>query len=68
MLVTINRVSSGSCIWCCPTTGDAVDASFTDGLKGTLCRKHFWEALKSRSEELPPRVDSRESTGKSPSA
>jgi len=68
MLVTINKLTSGTCIWCCHKTNDAVDASFKDGLKGTLCRKHFWEALKSRSEEQPQRGEPREPAGKVPSA
>ena len=25
---------------------------FQDGLTGFLCRKHFWEALKARSEQI----------------
>lgn len=68
MLVTINNLTAGTCIWCCQNANDAVDASFKDGLKGTFCRKHFWEALKSRSEEQPPQVVSREPAGKASSA
>lgn len=52
MLVTINNLTSGTCIWCCQKTDDAVDATFRDGLKGTLCRKHFWDALNARAEQL----------------
>ena len=51
MLVTINNLTTGTCIWCCQKSDDAVDASFRDGLKGTLCRKHFWDALKARAEQ-----------------
>ncbi len=50
MLVTINNLSSGVCIWCCQKSDDAVEAEFRDGLKGFLCRKHFWDALKARAE------------------
>lgn len=53
MLVQINSLTSGTCIWCCQKSDDAVDASFRDGLKGTLCRKHFWDALKARSDQKP---------------
>lgn len=66
MLVTINSLTSGTCIWCCQKTDDAVDATFKDGLKGTLCRKHFWDALKARAEQ--PREESRPATkGSQPS-
>ena len=68
MLVTINSLTSGTCIWCCQKSDDAVDASFKDGLKGTFCRKHFWEALKSRSDKQPQRMETREPAGKAPSA
>lgn len=68
MIATINRITSGQCVWCCQKTNDAVDASFRDGLEGTLCRKHFWEALKSRSEEQPQRGETREPSGKAPTA
>ena len=54
MLVTINNITSGNCIWCCQKFDDAVDATFSDGLKGILCRKHFWDALKARAEKPQP--------------
>ena len=66
MLVTINSLTSGTCIWCCQKTDDAVDATFKDGLKGTLCRKHFWDGLKARAEQ--PREESHPATkGSQPS-
>lgn len=68
MIASISRIASGQCIWCCQKTNDAIDASFKDGLKGMFCRKHFWEALKSRSNEHPQRVEAREPAGKTPSA
>ena len=57
MIVTINNLASGTCIWCCQKSDDAVDVTFRDGLKGTLCRKHFWDALRSRAEQ--PREESK---------
>lgn len=66
MLVTINNLTPGTCIWCCLKTDDAVDAPFRDGLKGSLCRKHFWDALKARvdqpSEEPRPAAKGSSST------
>lgn len=53
MLVTINSVGNAICIWCCQRTDDSVEATFKDGFKGTLCKKHFWDALKARSEQKP---------------
>ena len=66
MLVTINSLTSGTCIWCCQKTDDAVDATFKDGLKGTLCRKHFWEAMKARSEKKDDRHTSASPEKRSP--
>ena len=51
MLVTIKNLTSGTCIWCCQKSDEVVDVEFRDGLKGTLCRKDFWVALKSRAEQ-----------------
>ena len=57
MLVTIKNLTPGTCIWCCQKTEEAIVAEFQDGFKGTLCRKDFWIALKSRAEQ--PREESR---------
>lgn len=57
MLVAIHQLRSGVCIWCCQKSEDAVEVEFRDGLKGWLCRKHFWDALKSRAEQ--PKDESR---------
>ena len=57
MLVTIKKVSSGICIWCCQKSDETLEVEFRDGFQGILCRKDFWIALKSRSEK--PREESR---------
>jgi hypothetical protein len=46
---TIIRYGEGKCVWCCQTT-EGVEATFKDGLKGFLCKKDFWAAVKARSE------------------
>ncbi len=51
MLATINRILSGTCLWCCQKSDEIVEATFADGFHGMLCRKHFWEALKVRAEQ-----------------
>lgn len=50
MLVSINSLIRGTCVWCCQTSEDAIDASFKD-LKGVFCKRHFFEALKARAEK-----------------
>lgn len=62
MLVTIESCTGGVCIWCRQHTDEAVDVAFHDGLKGPLCKKHFWEALKARADEQPAQTASRVST------
>lgn len=64
MLVTINNLVSGACVWCCQKTDDSVEASFKDGLKGTFCRKHFWDAVKARADQAQPSRGVPESTVK----
>ena len=54
MIVTINAVTAAPCVLCCQKTDDAVDAAFKDGFRGTLCKRHFWDALKARAEQAPP--------------
>lgn len=51
MLVTIHNLTSGTCAWCCQKCDDAVEAAFKDGLKGTFCKKHFWDATKARADQ-----------------
>lgn len=53
MLVSINALASGTCVWCCQPTDEAVEVAFHDGLKGCLCKRHFWEALKARAARQP---------------
>ncbi len=48
-MLTITSYGEGKCVWCL-VHGEGVQAVFKDGLTGFLCRKHFWEALKSRSQ------------------
>ena len=50
-MLTIKNYGEDTCVWCL-TKGEGVQAVFQDGLNGFLCRKHFWEALKSRSNEI----------------
>jgi len=49
MIVSIERVSSGKCVWCCQPTDEGVVAEFHDGLKGFFCKKDLWAALKARA-------------------
>ena len=50
-MLTITKYGEGQCVWC-RVHGEGVVAKFTDGLTGFLCRKHLWEALKARSEQI----------------
>lgn len=50
-MLTISKYGEGQCVWC-RSHGEGVVANFNDGLTGFLCRKHFWEALKSRSKQI----------------
>lgn len=54
MLVTIHSVTAAPCVLCCQKTDDAVEAAFKDGFRGTLCKRHFWDALKARAEQTVP--------------
>jgi len=53
-MLTITEYGEGQCAWCL-AQGEGVQANFKDGLTGFLCRKHFWEALKARSEKTDDR-------------
>jgi len=48
-MISISHFGEGKCIWCCQQS-EGVQAAFPDGLKGFLCKKDFWAALKARSE------------------
>ena len=50
-MLTITKYGEGQCVWC-RVQGEGVVANFNDGLTGFLCRKHLWEALKARSEQI----------------
>ncbi|MBL8826454.1 MAG: hypothetical protein JNM18_05675 [Planctomycetaceae bacterium] len=47
----------GKCVWCLEET-EVVEAEFSDGLKGLLCKKHLWQALKVRCAAPIERVTS----------
>ena len=53
-MLTITNYGEGKCTWCL-AHGEGVQTTFKDGLTGFLCRKHFWEALKARSEQTDAR-------------
>jgi hypothetical protein len=46
-MLTITAISEGTCTWCREQT-EVVTAQFRDGLTGTFCKKHLWQALKVR--------------------
>jgi hypothetical protein len=48
-MLTITGIASGKCTWCLERT-EVVNAQFRDGLAGTFCKKHLWQALKVRCE------------------
>ena len=48
-MVTITRYESGTCIWCLKQ-GEGLAAEFKDGLKGFVCKKCFWAAIRVRAE------------------
>lgn len=47
-MLKILQCRTGRCIWCLEET-EVVEAEFSDGLKGLLCKKHLWQALSVRS-------------------
>ena len=47
-MLTIKRMIEGKCSLCMKD-GEVVATKFDDGLEGTFCRAHFWEATKARS-------------------
>ena len=53
LMVTIHSFTEGKCVWC-RQTSEGVQVQFQDGLKGFLCKRDFWSALKARTEETPP--------------
>ena len=51
-MLTITGITQGKCTWCLEHT-EVVTAQFRDGLTGTFCKKHLWQALKVRCEASP---------------
>jgi hypothetical protein len=51
-MLTITGLSNGKCTWCLEST-EVVTAQFRDGLTGTFCKKHLWQALKVRNDSQP---------------
>ena len=64
-MLTITNYGEGKCTWCL-AHGEGVQTTFKDGLTGFLCRKHFWEALKARSEQTETRTQRESRQGGSP--
>ena len=60
MLVTIDKHSAGTCVWCRKRTDDGVEAKFQDGLSGFLCWTDFKKAVKARSEVEPKKTTPKE--------
>jgi hypothetical protein len=48
-MLTITGITTGKCTWCLEHT-EVVSAQFRDGLIGTFCKKHLWQALKVRCD------------------
>jgi len=48
-MLTIHSLTVGRCTWCLEET-EVVQAQFQDGLRGSFCKKHLWQALKVRCE------------------
>jgi hypothetical protein len=48
-MLTITGITHGKCTWCLERT-EVVNAQFRDGLTGTFCKKHLWQALKVRCD------------------
>ena len=48
-MLKISDCRRGKCVWCLEET-EIVEAEFADGLKGQLCKKHVWQALKVRCD------------------
>jgi hypothetical protein len=52
-MLTITGITQGKCTWCLEHT-EIVTAQFRDGLTGTFCKKHLWQALKVRCDAPQP--------------
>jgi hypothetical protein len=61
-MLTIEGYGTGTCIWC-RQESEGVQAEFRDGLTGFLCRKHFWQALRIRSDSSASRATGRPGSG-----
>jgi hypothetical protein len=60
-MLTITGIDQGKCTWCLEHT-EVVTAQFRDGLTGTFCKKHLWQALKVRCESFPPATANKTTT------
>jgi hypothetical protein len=54
-MLTITGITQGKCTWCLEHT-EVVTAQFRDGLTGSFCKKHLWQALKVRCDSAPPKA------------
>src|SRR4051794_8435316 len=52
-MLTITGIPQGKCTWCLEHT-EVVTAQFRDGLTGSFCKKHLWQALKVRCDTPAP--------------
>lgn len=55
-MVTIEKCSEGRCMFCFQDR-EGVQAAFADGLRGFLCQKHFWQAVRVRTAEAQVKTD-----------
>lgn len=55
-MVTIDKCGQGRCMFCFEDR-EGVQAAFPDGLKGFLCQKHFWQALRVRMQDSATKPD-----------
>ena len=54
-MLTITGIAQGKCTWCLEHT-EVVTAQFRDGLTGSFCKKHLWQALKVRCDSPAPKT------------
>ena len=62
-MITVTAMVEGKCSLCMKE-GEVVATKFADGLEGTFCRAHFWEATKARSGIPPKKKSNTEEYGK----
>lgn len=54
-MITIEKCGEGRCVFCFEDR-EGVQATFPDGLRGFLCQKHFWQAMRVRMTD-PAKTD-----------